>query len=199
MPLLAAMLVSFVLPGNATMLRQMTLNDLATRADKVFRGVVVGIDSTTVRAGGSDLPVMVYRMKVVEAFKGSFDAPKGEPVIEIRMLGVTKRATQVGNAQRLSTMQDLPTLAMGQDYVLFTTRPSAIGLSTTVGLGQGKFSIEAGTKEELTANTFGNAGLAGRQAAPAATLSPDVHLPRSGAVPYADLARAIRQVTGGAR
>jgi len=29
-------------------------------------------------AGGSDLPVTIYRLKVAEQFKGTFDAPKGE-------------------------------------------------------------------------------------------------------------------------
>jgi hypothetical protein len=192
LPLLAALLVSFALPGNATMLRQMSLRDLATQADKVFRGVVVGIDSTTVRAGGSDLPVMVYRLKVLEEFKGTFDAPKGTPVIELRMLGIAKSAPQAGRDKKLFALQDLPQLVMGQDYVLFTTRPSAIGLSTTVGLGQGAFTIQSGTKEEMVANRFGNAGLdTGR--------APAAGLPRSGPIPYAQLARAIREVTGGPR
>ena len=192
LPLLAALMVSFALPGNATMLRQMSLRDLATQADKVFRGVVVGIDSTTVRAGGSDLPVTIYRLKVAEQFKGTFDAPKGEPVIELRMLGVAKTAAQVGNQKKISALRDLPQLEMGHDYVLFTTRPSAIGLSTTVGLGQGAFTIQSGTKEELVANTFGNAGLDPRRAAATGQ-------PHSGPIPYAELARAIREVTGGQR
>lgn len=185
-PLLAALLTSFALPGNATMLRQMSLADLATRADRVFRGRVVGIDSTTVHAGGSDLPVTVYRLKVGEEFKGAFDAPKGEPVIEVRMLSANKGAAPSGNAKKLAALSDLPQLAMGGEYVLFTTRPSAIGLSTTVGLGQGAFAIQSGTKEELVANAYGNAGLARGKAAAA-------DLPRGGAIPYAQLAQAIRQ------
>lgn len=187
-PLIAAMLASFALPGNATMLRQMSLRDLATNADKVFRGVVVGIDTTTVRAGGSDLPVTIYRLKVGEEFKGSFNAPKGEPVVELRMLDTSKSVARTGNATRLSRFSDLPRLQMGQDYVLFTTRPSSIGLSTTVGLGQGAFSIQSGTKEEMTVNAFGNANLA-----PARTAAAQ-DLPRTGAMPYAELAQAIRQV-----
>ncbi len=185
--LIAALLTSFALPGNATMLRQMSLADLATRADKVFRGRVVGIDTTTVRAGGSDLPVTVYRLKVGEEFKGAFAAPKGEPVIEVRMLSAQKGAASTASSKKLSALGDLPQLAMGRDYVLFTTSPSAIGLSTTVGLGQGAFAIQSGTKDELVANAYGNAGLAGGRTAAAS-------LPRSGAIPYAQLAQAIRQV-----
>lgn len=187
-PLVAALLLLSAPPGRAggTMLRQMSLKDLATRAEKVFRGQVVGIDSTTVRTGGIDLPVTVYRLKVEEEFKGTFDAPKGEPVIEVRMLSAGKSRTRVGDNEKLSVLSDLPRLEMGRDYVLFTTRPSAIGLSTTVGLGQGAFAIEAGTKEELTANAYGNVGLArGRTAA--------AGLPPGRSVPYAQLAQAIRQ------
>src|SRR5262245_19889502 len=109
------------------------------------------------------------------------------------MLGVSKGSRQVGTLKHFSILRDVPQLAMGQDYVLFTTRPSAVGLSTTVGLGQGAFTIQSGTKEEMTANAFGNAGLDRGRAAAAPSL------PRSGAVPYAELARAIREVTGGQR
>ena len=49
---------------------------------------------------------------------------------------------------------------MGREYLLFTTRPSQVGLSTTIGLGQGAFLIDDAGKEELTANAFGNMGLA---------------------------------------
>src|SRR5262249_22294348 len=110
-----------------------------------------------------------------------------------RMLGLGKSTAPTGNSKKLSALRDLPQLEMGRDYVLFTTRPSAIGLSTTVGLGQGAFAIQSGTKEESVANAFGNAGLDVRRAAAAAGQ------PRSGPIPYADLARAIREVTGGSR
>lgn len=181
-PLLAALLLLLALPASATMLRHMTLRDLAANADRVFRARVVGIDSTTIQAGGSELPVTVYRLKVIEPFKGTFSRPKGEPVIELRMLSSRKTGTSAAGQTRLSIFSDLPELSMGGEYVLFTTRPSAIGLSTTVGLGQGAFAVQVGTKDELTSNKFSNAGLAW-----------GTSLPASGAVPYARFAQAVRQ------
>jgi len=188
-PLVAAILLGVAMPASATMLRHMTLQDLAASADRVFRGTVVGIDSTTIQAGGSELPVTIYRIKVVEGFKGSFATPKGEPVVELRMLSARKANVTAGGMQRLAVLSDLPTLAMGGEYVLFTTRPSAIGLSTTVGLGQGAFAVQVGTKEELTANKFSNAGLAW-----GSPLMPD-----SGPVPYARFAQAVRQAVAEVR
>jgi hypothetical protein len=167
----------------------MTLRDLAENADRVFRATVVGIESTTVQAGGSELPVTVYRLKVVEGFKGSFATPKGEPVVELRMLSARKTNLTAGGQQRLAVLSDLPTLVMGGEYVLFTTRPSAIGLSTTVGFGQGAFAVQVGTKEELTLNKFSNAGLAWGTSS----------MPSSGPVPYARFAQAVRQAVAEVR
>ena len=50
--------------------------------------------------------------------------------------------------------------------MLFTTRPSWIGLCTTVGLGQGAFDIYGAGKGEEAVNAFGNRG-PGRRSEPA--------------------------------
>ena len=42
----------------------------------------------------------------------------------------------------------MPQLAVGRTYLVFTTQPSEIGLSTTVGLGQGAFRINQVGKQE---------------------------------------------------
>jgi hypothetical protein len=170
--------------AQATTLVQMNMKDLVTRADKVFRGTVVAIDTTTVRAGGGDLPVIVYKLRVQEVFKGNFDEHNGEPVIELKMLGLAKADRGSGPVQSRNVLRDLPRFEMGREYVLFTTAPSAIGLSTTVGLGQGAFTILGAGKEEMTVNAFNNAGLNRGQERPV--------LPGQGAVPYTRLAQAIR-------
>jgi len=55
-----------------------------------------------------------------------------------------------------------PDLQVGSDYVLFTTAPSAVGLSTTVGLSQGLFHIfNDANGRELAANGLGNQGIFG--------------------------------------
>jgi hypothetical protein len=177
-------------PAQATTLIQMNLKDLATRADRIFRGTVVGVDTGTVRAGGSDLPTITYRLRVADTFKGEYAAVKGDTaLVEIQMIGSKEDRTANGE-RHFSVFRDVPRLAMGGEYVLFTTRPSAVGLSTTVGLGQGAFSITGAGKDEAAVNSFGNAGL-GRGLAPTSAAS---RLPSGGPVSYPQLAAAIRAV-----
>jgi hypothetical protein len=169
--------------ARATTLRHMSLKDLSTSADRIFRGTVVGIDEGTVTAGGGELPTVTYRLRVEEQFKGEFASDRDQAVVELRMLGSLKAASASGSSRRGSIFRDLPKLKMGEDYVLFTTRPSSIGLSTTVGLGQGAFDIYGAGKTEEAVNAFGNVGLGG-----------GANLPSSGPVSYDQLARAIRAV-----
>jgi len=177
-------------PAQATTLIQMNLKDLASRADRIFRGTVVGVNTGTVRAGGSDLPTITYRLKVEERFKGEYAVVKDDAaLVEIQMVGAKDDRT-VDGERHFSLFRDVPRLAMGGEYVLFTTRPSSVGLSTTVGLGQGAFTITGAGKDEAAVNSFGNAGLRrGLEASSAAS-----RLPSGGPVPYPQLAAAIRAV-----
>ena len=54
--LAAAALLTGSLPAEATMLKQMNLSDLSKGADRIFRGTVTGINTSTVQAGGGALP-----------------------------------------------------------------------------------------------------------------------------------------------
>jgi hypothetical protein len=173
--------------ADATTLRHMNLGDMAQRSDRIFRGTVLGAKTGTVSVGGGALPTVTYRVRVDEPFKGAYPEAKGDVrYVEIRM--VAAKDTVSGAVRHVSLFRDVPTLQIGQEYVLFTTRPSAVGLSTTVGLGQGAFGIYGAGKDEQVVNRFGNAGL-GRDL-------PGLNLPSQGPVPYAQLARAIRTVLG---
>lgn len=149
---------------HAAMMLQLDLQDLTSRADKIFRGTVIGIKEGTIEAGGGELPAVTYRIAVNEMFKGTPTEVKGnEAVVEIRMVGSLEidKADENGNIH-FSPFREVPRLSMGSDYVLFTTPASSIGLSVTVGLGQGAFSVYAvdGTDDEFMAvNAFNNAGL----------------------------------------
>jgi hypothetical protein len=141
-----------------------------------------------VAAGGGELPILVYRVRVDEKFKGDFGEGKEAGFVEIRMVGALKEPKRSDDLRKFSLWRDVPRLDRGQEYVLFTTQPSRIGLSTTVGLGQGAFQIKDAGKEEQAINAFGNVGLAKGMAA-------DTPLRRaSGPIPYAELAQAIRAV-----
>lgn len=175
-------------PASATTLKQMNLADLAGRAERIFRGTVVSVKPGTVKAGGGELPMVVYRLRVDEAFKGAFGEGAEKGLVEIRMVGALKEPERAG-LRHFSLFRDVPRLEKGRPYVLFTTRPSRIGLSTTVGLGQGAFSIVGAGKSEEAVNAAGNLGLSRGL--------PGIILPSGpGPVPYAQLARAIHAVLG---
>lgn len=157
---LVLVLVLATAAAQAAMVTKMDLNTLCGNAESIFRGTVISVTEGTVPAGGVDLPTVTYRMKVDEAFKGDFKTEKGVQYAEITMLGTLKPATAPnGSVQNLSFIPHIAALTPGEDYVLMTTAPSAIGLSTTVGLGQGCFHIKGGEKGETAVNELGNAGL----------------------------------------
>jgi hypothetical protein len=130
---------------------------------------------------------MTYRILVDETFKGDFKMVKGQRIAEIRMVGKVD-PVEVNGARRLPTAIDLPTIKIGESYLFFTTKPSSVGLSTTVGLGQGSFHISGKGQKMQAVNEFNNVGLfSGIEAAGA---------PARGPVSYSDLADRIRAEIG---
>jgi hypothetical protein len=160
----------------------MTLRDLVARGDRIVRGTVLAADERTMSAGGGNLPIVSYRIRVDEAFKGSVSA--GD-VIEVSLLGSMKQASS-GSLRRASPLRDLPKFSVGRDYLFVLTRPSQIGLSTTVGLGQGLFELRGRPGEELAVNEANNLGLFSGNPGAAAP----------GPVTYASLAKEIRTLLG---
>ena len=150
-------LTLFTLTASAAMVMKMGLGDLVGNADKVFRGTVLTKEPGMVSLGGSEFSTVVYTVKVDDALKGDFGT---KPVVTLTMLGNLKQDVTTGNAKRLSVIDMNPDLAVGSDYVLFTTAASSAGLSTTVGLGQGLFRIFANADgRDMTANMLNNQGL----------------------------------------
>jgi hypothetical protein len=164
--------------AHAAMVAKMNLGELTYNAELIARVTVLDVEQESMNLGGSDLPVVAYTLRVDEPFKGSFQTLKGTAVVEVRMLGSVKQEVAAGSLQRVSILPDLPQLQLGRDYVLFTTAPSALGLSSPVGLGQGAFRIYTEEKHEMAANELNNAGLF------------------SGPVSYGQLAAAIRNELG---
>jgi hypothetical protein len=171
---LSALVACLVLATAARggMVEHMELEQLCDNAARIFRGTVVDLDKGTVTAGGGQVPTLVYTIRVAEQFKG--DVPTSAD----------------GNLFFTFTTVDLalieaPRLVVGQDYLLLTTAPSSVGLSSTVGLEQGAFKIYDQGGTEVAVNGLGNVGLAQGL---------------RGAIPYRDLAERVRTlVTGGVR
>ena len=149
-------LLAAVVAG-ATMVQQMNLGELSLNADKIFRGTVVQVESGTVAAGGGELDTTTYVIRVSETLKGDTASPNGKAgnVVRVTMLGSFKQPTAANGQVRFSAFTPIR-LNQGQEYLLFTTSPSNIGLSTTVGLGQGAFAF---VDDENVLNEVKNAGL----------------------------------------
>ena len=180
--LLALLLLAASAPVAATTVLKMDLDDLADRADRIFRATVLAVEPGTVAVGGGELPTVTYRLRVDEAFKGEFDAAgKEAAVVEVTVVGSLKDSSyQQGDAARFSALPKAPRLERGGEYLLFTTAPSALGLSTTVGLGQGAFKIYLDAdRQEMAVNELGNLGLF------------------DGPVTYTELVDAVRDELGG--
>jgi hypothetical protein len=173
-----AALVATTSPADATTVKHLDLDKMTASAARVFRGTVVAIKPGSVAAGGGQVPTTTYRLRVVEAFKGTFPTTKDNVAYaEITMVGSPKVSTLRGNLVRLDTFRDMPRLERGQDYLLFLTADSRVRLTSPVGLAQGCFDIDTASPSEPTANRVGNRGLV-----------PGV----KGPLPYDDLAARVR-------
>jgi hypothetical protein len=179
--LTAGLLLSIVTTAEAADVIHMTLRDLVARGDRIVRGTVLAADEGTLAAGGGALPIITYRIRVDEALKGAVS--QGDE-IQVRLLASTKQ-TPGGQSRRFPILRDLPRFAVGRDYLFVLTRPSRVGLSTTVGLGQGLFELRGRPGQEQAVNDANNLGLFnGLQGAPAA----------AGPVDYASLVKHIRTI-----
>lgn len=184
--------VAFVLPLSAATVIQMNLQEMVDRADKIFRGTVLDAREGKVTAGGGELPIVTYRIRVQESFKGSYSTVKGMQIAEIRMVG---KLTPNHSApiRSMSPLADLPKLEVGKDYLLLTTPQSAIGLSTLVGLGQGRFSLSGKPGQEVAINDNKNYGLLDGMT-PSVTTTPAES--SEGPMSYQALAGLIRDIVG---
>jgi hypothetical protein len=181
--LTAGVAICAFVTAEASNVVHMTLRDLVARGDRIVRGTVLAAEEGSVAAGGGNLPIVTYRIRVDEALKGG--AAPGD-VIEVSLLAPSKQVSS-GAARRASVLRDLPRFVVGRDYLFVLTRPSRIGLSTTVGLGQGLFELRGRPGQEHAVNEANNLGLlSGTAGAPVAP----------GPVNYASLAKQIRALVG---
>jgi len=181
----------------ASMVMQFNLAQMCARAHLIVRGTILSSDPGTIAVGGGQLPIVTYRVQVDETFRGEVQEVKGVRIAQLRMLGKSS-PVRSGNLISASPLPKMPTLTVGHTYLLFTTQPSAVGLSATVGLGQGSFSIYREGKDELAVNEANNSGLfrdmnltsVRARASSATTLSV------VGPIAYDELARQIRAALG---
>jgi hypothetical protein len=173
-----AVLVSAIPQADATTVKHFDLGGMASSAARVFRGTVTDVRPGLVKVGGGQLPTTIYRMKVVESFKGEFGTFKNITYADVEMIGGVKPGKDKNGKRHFSVFRDVPRLERGRDYLLFLTAESSVALSSPVGLAQGCFDIDTEMPGEPTANRANNRGLAA-----------DI---QKGPVPYAELAERVR-------
>ncbi len=128
-PLAGLLVLGALGAAGATIVRPLTVEMMAERADVVVRGRVVGQE-----AAWNDDKTRIYtvtRVEIAEAYKGG-DKPGA--VIAVRQIGGTVDGlTQsvVGNAK----------LRVGEELVLFLDRDEAKPLHYVIGMAQGKLGV----------------------------------------------------------
>lgn len=192
--LVTVAVLAVCLPLSASTVLQMNLAQLCDRADKIFRGTVLDVREGTKQAGGGEIPTVTYRLRVDESFKGSYQVVKGMQIAEITMVGKPKATPHTSTLRAVPVLPDLPKLKVGNDYLLLTTQASSIGLSTTVGLGQGAFQLSGKPGQELAVNGNQNSGLLAGMGSSA--VAKTAATSETGPIPYAELAQLIRGIVG---
>ena len=178
-------------PANAAMVRKMNLQSLCDSAGTIARVEVVAVEEATVPVPDGEMPVRVYTLNVRDALKGVSEADRERGTFTLTMLDAARlpRTKSGGNLQHIAVLPGLPVLEPGGEYLLLTTVPSAGGLATTVGLGQGLFHIVPGAHGvERVRNDLDNIGLLDGMAAPKSI--------STSALTYGQITTLIRNAVG---
>jgi hypothetical protein len=133
-----------VTPVEATKVRPVNLEEMTERAATIFSGRC--IDVREVEDPGIGRTVTVAVFEVDRSIKGA----RGRRVT-VKMLG---------GSDGKSSIVGMPRFHEGEQVILFLYGESPLGLSSPVGLGQGKFSIyEDKQGRHLAVNGMGNRNL----------------------------------------
>ena len=145
---LLAVIVCAALPAHASRVRSVNLEEMTQLAGTIFSGRLSQI--RVVRDPKLDRDVTLLTFDVSRAVKGH----PGRTVT-VKMLG----QLDVGSERRGGVI-GLPRFRNGEEIILFLYGESALGLTSPVGFGQGKFVI---TKDKqgrpVAMNEFGNRSL----------------------------------------
>jgi hypothetical protein len=142
------MLFLGILPASAPLEAQfatlpVNLTYLSQRADIIVRGRVVGVGRESL-AGHPNIPTIRVTLEVENMLRG----PSGR-IYTFRELSVDRRTVSAKNGYQV-----------GQRLLLFLPSPSEYGLSSPIGIEQGRFHIlRSSDGSETAVNETGNAGL----------------------------------------
>jgi hypothetical protein len=125
----ALVLAALASPAVASKVRPMTLEEMTERAGRIFSGHCTGV--RVVEQPGRGMPVTKVTFRVDRTLKGR---PGG--ILTIRQPGGQGVA-----GERSAGILGLPRFRPGEEVILFLYGESASGLTSPVGLGQGKFTV----------------------------------------------------------
>jgi hypothetical protein len=118
------------IPAGATILQQLTLNEMAQKSNSIVRARVTG--SSEVIRGGDVFTI--YKLETLESLKS------GRVALEIAVPGGV-----AGGIRQV--VAGAPILRAGQEYVMFLWT-SRSGLTQVMGMSQGLFSVERTTNRD---------------------------------------------------
>ncbi|MEL7023250.1 MAG: hypothetical protein AAGL69_05845 [Pseudomonadota bacterium] len=138
----------------ASTVAQMNLEQMVTNSERVFVGTIIDVTESRRQIGGGEVPAVTYKIRVSDTFKGDFEEIKGELYTEVTMLGSLKHL-----AAGRHPITDFPMLAIGGEYLLMVAPAGPIGLTATMGLGQGCFTLSGDESDKVALNGANNVGL----------------------------------------
>ena len=97
--------------ADATTVKHFDLKGITGSAARVFRGTVTDVRPGSVKVGGGQLATTVYRIRVIESFKGEFATFKDITYADVEMIGSVKAESQKGGARHFSAFRDMPRLS----------------------------------------------------------------------------------------
>lgn len=121
----ASIAVLTALPARGSQVRLVNLEQMTERAERIFAGRC--IESAVVLDPAVGREITVSRFAVERAAKGD--------------LGDTVSVRMIGGDDAAGGTAGLPRFRVGDEVVLFLYGESALGLSSPVGLGQGRFKV----------------------------------------------------------
>lgn len=136
--LVLAMLMLAAGSARASQVRPINLEQMSERAAKIFTGRCLETSVTLDPQLGREITVVTFAVE--QAFKG-----ETEPTVTIKMI---------------DGIAGLPRFNAGEEVILFLYEESALGLSSPVGLGQGRFKVVTDKLgRRIALNDFANANL----------------------------------------
>jgi len=154
--ILSAIVAIFtVVSSSAAALQVLQLNllQLYSLSDRVFLGTCKAVTKTRDNKGRH-----IYRVTIKVSKNGILKGKKGESVTfnQIRSPSVSDSGS-IGINHLTS---NLPSYEVGKEMIIFLSGVSSIGLSSPIGLDQGKFMVKTNSNnQKVVLNNMGNRGL----------------------------------------